>query len=185
MSRKVLLFMMISLDGYYEGPGGDIYWHNVDGEFNEFAIEQIDTVDTLLFGRATYEMMAGYWPSPQARKDDPVVAGKMNAYNKIVFSNSLTAVDWENTRLVSGDAIQELAQLKEQTGKDMIIFGSSDLSTSLAAAGLIDEFRVMVNPVLLGSGKALLQGLPEQVPLKLVDIRTFRNGNVLLFYRPA
>ena len=183
--RKVLFFMMISLDGYYEGPNGDIIWHQVDDEFNDFAIEQLDTVDTLLFGRVTYEMMASYWPTQQARLDDPDVAAKMNELAKIIFSSTLASADWENTRLVPGEAAEELVKLKQQPGKNLIIFGSSDLAASLARRGLIDEFRIMVNPILLGRGKSLFQGLPEQVRLELIDTRRFRNGNVLLIYRPA
>ena len=169
--RKVLFFMMISLDGYYEGPNGDIFWHQVDDEFNDFAIEQLDTVDTLLFGRVTYEMMASYWPTQQARLDDPDVAAKMNDLAKIVFSNTLASADWENTRLVPGEAAEELEKLRQQPGKNLIIFGSSDLAASLARRGLIDEFRIMVNPILLGRGKSLFEGLAEQVRLELIDTR--------------
>jgi dihydrofolate reductase len=183
--RKVIMFNAISADGYFEGPNHEIDWHNVDEEFNQLALDQLDSVDTLLFGRVTYEMMAGYWPTVDATKDDPVVAEKMNSKAKVVFSKSLDKADWNNTRLVKGDIRTELMQLKAQPGKDLIIFGSSDLSVSLAEMGLIDEYRVMVNPVILGSGKPILQGIPERMVLKLLKTHTMHNGNVILYYQHA
>jgi dihydrofolate reductase len=188
--RKVLFFMFTSLNGYYTRgrPGDDwenIDWHNFSEEMTAFSVEQINTVDTILFGRATYEGMASYWPTPAAGADSPVIAEKMNALPKIVFSRTLEQAEWSNTRLVRGDAADEVARLKEQPGGDMIIFGSSDLAASLAPRGLIDEYRIMVNPILLGEGKPLFRGLSGDVPLTLLQARTFGNGNVLLSYAPA
>lgn len=183
--RKVLSFNMITADGFFEGPNHAIDWHNVDAEFNEFAIEQLDSVDILIFGRVTYAMMASYWPSEVAIKNDPVVAGKMNAKAKIVFSGTLDKADWNNTRLAKNNIPAEISSLKAQPGKDLIIFGSSDLSVTLAQLGLIDEYRVMVNPLFLGSGKNILRGVAGRMDLKLLKTRTFRNGNVLLYYQPA
>jgi dihydrofolate reductase len=188
--RKVLFFMFTTLNGYYERglPGddwGNIDWHNFSEEMAAFSVEQLDTVDTILFGRATYEGMASYWPTPDASADSPVIAGKMNSLPKIVFSRTLEQAEWSNTRPVRGDAADEVARLKEQPGGDMIIFGSSDLAASLAPRGLIDEYRIMVTPILLGEGKPLLKGLSGDVPLTLLRARTFGNGNVLLSYAPA
>ena len=109
--RKVILFMMVTLDGFFEGPNGEIDWHNVDQEFNKFAIEQLDSVDILLFGRKTYELMASYWPTPAAATDDPIVADKMNRLPKIVFSKTLSSVEWQNTRLVKENVAEEVAKL--------------------------------------------------------------------------
>ncbi len=183
--RRVLFFMMVSLDGYYEGKDRQIDWHNVDEEFNDFAIQQLNEVDTLLFGRVTYDMMASYWPTPQARADDPVVAEKMNSTPKIVFSHTLRDAKWENTRLVKGDLAAEVTRLKAQPGKDMIIFGSSDLAVSFLEHGLLDECRIMINPVVLGQGKSLFTGIHDRLKLKLLKSRTFHSGNVLLYYQPA
>ncbi len=182
--RRLLFFMLVSLDGYFEGPNHDIGWHAVDEEFNDFAIRQLESVDLLLFGRVTYELMASYWPTPEALRDDPVVAGKMNGTPKVVFSRTLAKAGWQNTRLVTTDAAREVVRLKREPGKDMIIFGSSDLTASLIPHGLIDEFRVMVGPIVLGAGKPLFAGLKERLPLKLVKTTKFRTGNVLLYYRP-
>lgn len=183
--RKVILFNMVTLDGFFEGPDRDINWHNVDDEFNEFAIEQINTVDTLIFGRVTYELMASYWPTKEAITNDPIVADKMNSMPKIVFSKTLASADWQNTRLVKGDAAKEIAKLKKQSGKDLIIFGSADLAASFIKDGLIDEFRVMLNPVLLGRGTPLFKGIHEKLNLKLLKTKTFGSGNVLLYYQPV
>jgi dihydrofolate reductase len=182
--RKVLFFMLVSLDGFFEGPDRNINWHHVDEQFNEFAIEQLNSVDTLLFGRVTYEMMASYWPTPEAKKDDPIVAGKMNNSAKIVFSKTLAGVEWENTRLVKDHFVDEISKLKQQPGKDMIIFGSSDLAVTFIEHGLIDEYRIMLNPVVLGGGKALFTGLEKKLELELVKTKAFDSGNVLLYYRP-
>jgi dihydrofolate reductase len=182
--RNVFLFMMVSLDGFFEGPNQNIDWHNVDEGFNDFAIKQLDEIGTLLFGRVTYQLMASYWPTPAALADDPIVAEKMNTIPKVVFSTTLDTVDWANTRLVRGDASAEVMKLKQQPGKDLAIFGSADLTTALLQAGLVDELRIMVNPVALGNGKPLFAGLRDRVNLKLVNSRVFDSGNVLLSYQP-
>jgi dihydrofolate reductase len=183
--RKVFLFMMVSLDGYYEGPNQDISWHHVDEEFNDYAIQQLDDVDMLLFGRVTYQMMASWWPTPSAIENDPIVAGKMNSLPKIVFSRTLDKVEWNNSRLVKDNIAEQVTKLKQQPGKDLAIFGSSDLAVSLMQEGLIDEFRIMVNPVVLGNGKPLFKGLNHKVELRLTRTRSFRSGNVLLYYEPG
>ena len=182
--RKVFLFMMVTLDGFFEGPNQDISWHNVDEEFNEFAIQQLDELDTLLFGRVTYEGMASYWPTPSAKEDDPIVADKMNTISKIVFSKTLDKAEWNNSRLVKKHVAEEVSQMKQLQGRDLAIFGSSNLATSLLEMGLIDELRIMVNPVVIGSGKSLFDGLHNSVKLKLLNTRTFRSGNVLHYYQP-
>jgi dihydrofolate reductase len=182
---KIIVFNLTTLDGFFEGPKQDISWHHVDEEFNDFAIEQLNTVDTLLFGRVTYEMMALYWPTPTAIKDDPVVAGKMNSLPKIVFSRTLPQADWQNTRLIKNNFVEEVSKLKKSPGKDMFIFGSSDLVVSFIPYGLIDEYRIMVNPIFLGAGKPLLKGIQNKVELKLIKTKIFKSGNVLICYEPA
>lgn len=182
---KLFLFMLTSLDGYYEGPNHDISWHNVDAEFNEFAIQQTGEVGTLLFGRKTYEGMASYWPTEAAKRDDPVVAGLMNNLPKVVFSRTLDKVSWNNSRLVKENIEEEVSNLKQQAGKDIAIYGSSDLAVTLTHMGLVDEYRIMVVPVALGDGKPLFIGLDGRIKLELVSTRVFRSGNVLLTYRPG
>jgi dihydrofolate reductase len=183
--RKLISFMVVTLDGYYEGPNGEFDWPNVDDEFYEFSISQLNDIDTLLFGRATYEGMASYWPTPEAQESDPAVAGLMNGVPKIVFSSTLEKADWQNTRLVTGDAAKEITNLKQQPGKYLALFGSPAFTVSLLEQGLVDELRVMVQPILLGAGKSLFTGLKDRVPLSLQTTTTFSSGNVLLTYRPA
>src|SRR5215208_3077263 len=164
--RKLFLFNMTTLDGFFEGLNRDIGWHNVDEEFNEFAIQQLDEIGTLLFGRVTYEGMASYWPTELAISDDPEVAGRMNSLPKIVFSRTLDKAEWNNSKLI----------------KENAIFGSSDLSVTLAESGLIDEYRIIVNPVFLGQGTTLLKGIKNKIDLKLLEAKPFKSGNVLLYY---
>jgi len=182
--RKVLFFMLTSLDGYFEGPNRDISWHNADNEFNEFAIKQTGEFGAFLFGRVTYELMASYWPTEVAKRDDPIVAGLMNSLPKIVFSKTLEKVDWENTRLVKENFVEVISMLKQEAGKDIAIFGSSDLTVTLMEHGLVDEYRIMVNPVVLGDGKPLFKGIKKKINLKLIQTKVFKSGNVLLCYGP-
>ena len=183
--RKLISFMVVTLDGYYEGPNGEFDWPNVDDEFNEFAISQLDDIDTLFFGRTTYEGMASYWPTPAAVEDDPAIARRMNTIPKIVFSSTLDGADWQNTRLVKDGTVETVADLKQQPGKHLALFGSPTLTASLIEQGLVDELRVMVQPILLGAGKSLFSALSRRVPVELQRTTVFHSGNVLLVYRPS
>ncbi|GAP13017.1 dihydrofolate reductase [Longilinea arvoryzae] len=183
--RKVIFQNMLTLDGLFEGPQHEIDWHTVDAEFNEYAIALNAELDTLLFGRRTYELMAAYWPSPEARRDDPLVADMMNRLQKVVFSRMLDHVDWENSRLVKSDPAVEVARLKALPGKNMAIFGSADLSTTLIQHRLIDEYRLFFNPIILGAGHPAFKGLLDRIPLKLVGSKIFKSGLVQLNYQPV
>jgi dihydrofolate reductase len=174
---------MVTLDGFFEGPNREIDWHNVDGEFNEFAIQQTGSFDALLFGRVTYQLMSSYWPTSEAIKNDPIVAGLMNRLPKIVFSKTLDKAEWNNTRLIKDRIDEEILKLKQQPGKDMALFGSAKLLSTLMQMDLIDEHRLMVNPVVLGKGNPLFKSTKDKLCLKLIQTRTFGNGNVLLCYQ--
>lgn len=183
--RTVIFFMLTSLNGFYERAPWAIDWHHAgDPEFNAFAMAQLDSADVMAFGRKTYEGMAAYWRTEGAISDDPEVARRMNSLPKVVFSRSLTEATWENTRLVRGDAAEEIARLRREPGRNIIVMGSGDLATSLAERGLIDEIRILVNPIALPSGRPLFSGLAADLPLRLLDTRTFASGNVLLTYGP-
>jgi dihydrofolate reductase len=182
--RRLNSFLVVTLDGYYEGPNQEFDWPNVDDEFNRFGVGQLNDTGLLLFGRVTYELMASYWPTPAAEQDDPVVAEKMNALPKIVVSTTLKKAEWNNTRLVRENVAEEIAGLKRQPGKDLAIFGSSDLTTSLVRLGLVDELRILVNPVALGAGRSIFRSADQRLQLKLLQTRTFSSGNVLLTYQP-
>jgi dihydrofolate reductase len=182
--RKVIMFNLITLDGYFEGPNKwDIGWHQVDSEFNDFSIEQLDKAGGLIFGRVTYQGMASYWPTPAVLQTDPIVAGKMNSIRKYVFSKTLEKVDWSNSQLIKGDAVQEMTRIRNEPGMDLLLFGSADLAHTFTQNNLIDEYRLMVNPVVLGKGNPLFIENGSMLKFKLLDTKIFHNGNVLLSYQ--
>lgn len=184
--RKLYTYLMASLDGFHEGPGGagDLGWHHTDEEFVEFALNQLNDASVLLFGRATYQLMASFWTSEQALAADPLTAARMNELPKVVFSTTLEKAEWANTELVTGDVAGRIAELKQGEGGELAVFGSARLTASLLDQGLLDELRVMVNPVALGRGTSVLGGLTRPVELELRQTRVFASGNVLLTYRP-
>ncbi len=179
--RKVFLFMMVTLDGYFEGPNHDLSWHNTDEEFVQFADEQLDEVDTLIFGHRTYQMMADFWPTELVQKEDASTATRMNSLRKVVFSHAPLDVQWEHTE-ASTDLVAKMRELKAADGKEIAVLGSSHLGKEMLEARLLDEVRIMLNPVFIGSGSPLFDGLHHK--MKLASTRTFQNGNVLLTYIP-
>lgn len=183
MSR-LFSFNMVTLDGYFEGPGHDISWHNVDGEFGEFAVAQLKEIGTLVFGRVTYELMASYWPTPAGQADDPTVAGLMNDLPKVVISKTLTGPAWANTRLIVDRVRDQLTTLKRESTKDLAVFGSAKLLNFLMQMDLVDEHRLMIAPLILGRGTPLFQLPSGKLGLKLVRSKAFANGNMLVCYEP-
>jgi len=180
--RKLIMWNLMTLDGYVEGPNRDIGWHeDVWGdELQQISIEQGHAAGALLFGRITYELMAGYWPSAKGETAD-----FMNGLPKIVASRTLEKADWHNTRLVRENLPEEIARLKAESGKDIFIFGSADLSASLIPHGLIDELRICVVPLVLGGGNPLFKSSPESLKLRLIETRPLASGGVVLHYHPA
>ena len=187
--RKLTVFNQITLDGYFTGENGDLSWAHTredqDTEWTEFIAGNAKSGGVLVFGRVTYDLMAGYWPTPEAAKLDPVVARQMNELPKIVFSKSLKKADWNNTRVLHGDPAGEIRRLKQEPGKDMVIFGSGTIIAQLAPEGLIDEYQLIVKPVVIGKGRSLFEGVEGQLELKRIRERSFKNGRVLLCYQPA
>lgn len=180
--RRIFAFGMTTLDGYYEGPNQEFDFWTVDDEFKAFSADQLEEVDTLLFGRITYEGMAAYWPTPAAEEDDPTVAARMNSLAKVVVSRTLAKAAWTNTRLLS--SVEDVGLLKREPGGNIAILGSLDLTTALIGIGLVDELRVMVNPVILGAGKSVFRSASERIGVRLLESRPFNSGNVLLCYQP-
>lgn len=179
--------MMVSLDGFIEGKDHDLSWHNTDEAFNQFAVKQLNEVDTLLFGRKTYQLMESFWPTKQGRADDPLVAEKMNSTKKIVFSKTLTNVVetdmWKNVTLIKENIGEEIKKLKNIPGKDIAVLGSNNLCVTLLQEGLFDEVRLMINPVVIGEGTPLFTGIEKMQKFHLQNLRQFTSGNVLLMYR--
>ena len=186
--RKIVAFENVSLDGYFSGPNGEIDWFVAQpgnqAELDQFAIDSIKSTDILLFGRVTYELMASYWTTANALKNAPILAERMNNLPKIVFSRKLDRVEWQNTRLVKDNIEEEIKKMKNQPGKNMAILGSGSIVSEFAQRGLIDEYSIMVNPVILGGGRSIFNGIKDRLHLKLLNSRTFEPpGNVLLHYQ--
>ena len=185
--RKLIAFNLITLDGYFTGENGDISWHNKvnrDPEWNAFSQENAQGGGILLFGRITYELMASFWPTPMAAEFDPIIAENMNKRKKIVFSRTLDTASWSNTRLVKGDPIDEVRKMKSEPGEGMAILGSGSIIAQLTPLGLIDEYQLLVVPVVLGKGRTNFDGVTEKLSLRLTKNRAFKNGNVFLCYEP-
>jgi len=185
--RKLIVFNHITLDGYFVSADGDFSWAhsgNDDPEYSAFVAENASGGGQLLFGRVTYELMASYWPTPIADQHDPVVAAAMNRMPKVVFSRTLDQALWSNTRLVKGDIVPEIRRMKDEPGPGMAILGSGSIVAQLALEHLIDEYQMMMDPVALGKGRTLFDGIKEKLTLKLTKTRTFRNGKVYLCYEP-
>lgn len=186
--RKLAVFNSVTLDGYFAGVNGDIRWAHTrdgdDGEWKAFVDENAKGGGELVFGRITYAMMASYWPTPLASQNDPIVAERMNALPKVVFSRTLEQAAWSNTKLVKGDPAAEMRKLKQEAGPDMAIMGSGSIVAQLAQEGLIDEFQIVVVPVVLGKGRTMFEGVSTMLTMKPTRTRSFRNGKVLLCYQP-
>ncbi len=180
---KLIMWNLVTLDGYFEGPNHDLSMHqDVWGEeLEKFSIDQLEGAGALLFGRVTYDMMAAYWPT----EEPGAVADYMNGLPKVVFSRSQRQGAWNNTRFPAGDAVAEVKKLKRDAAKDILLFGSADLSASLLPAGLFDEIRLCVTPRLLGEGTRLFRNTPDSMKLDLVETRSLTNGGVILRYRPG
>jgi dihydrofolate reductase len=187
--RKIIVFDLVTLDGLFAGPSGEIDWHNYDDEMGRHSVEQLKSLGALIFGKTTYELMASYWPTPDGVKGEPVVAGIMNSIPKIVFSKTLKEVRdgplWKNVKVFHKIKPEEIIKMKEQAGGDIAIFGSGTVVQQLTSLGLIDEYRLIVNPLILGNGKPLFKDIKDKLKLKLVNTRVFKNGNVLLCYKPV
>lgn len=183
--RKLIVFNQVSLDGFIADANGDMSWaHRDDAEWNKFVANNANGGGQLIMGRVTYDLMVRFWPTQQAMESQPVVAEGMNNLPKVVFSRTLDKASWHNTKLVRGDIATEIGKLKEEPGEDMIILGSGSIVSQLAQAGLIDEYQIVVNPIVLGRGKTMFEGIEEKLTLRLTKTRTFNNGNILLCYEP-
>jgi dihydrofolate reductase len=185
MTRRLGMFNNVSLDGYFTDADSDMSFAKPQGhddEHLEFMRQNARGASVLVFGRVTYEMMAGFWPTDMAQKMMPEVAKTMNASPKLVFSRTLKTANWAGTTLLSDDPATEIARLKKQDGPDMTVLGSGQIAAQLAQAGLFDEIGLMVIPVVLGKGRTLFEGVTGRPRLKLKTARPFQSGNVYLTY---
>jgi len=179
--RKLIMWNIITLDGYFEGSKSwDLSFHEKiwGEELEELSIQQLHSADYLVFGRVTYEGMAAYWTHEEGE-----VADLMNNIPKLVFSKTLKSADWNNTTLVSENASDEIRKLKVNGGKDLFVFGSANLSETFINDDLFDEYRIGIAPVVLGSGRPLFrQGISPKI-LSLVSARQLLTGGVILRYK--
>ena len=186
--RKLIVFNHVSLDGYFTDANSEMRFAQnpiADAEWDAFVAGNAGGGGMLVFGRITYDLMASFWPTPMAAQQMPEVAKAMNDLPKVVFSRTLHEAAWQNTKLVKDHLAGEIKKLKSGTGTDIVIFGSGSIVAQLAEAGLIDEYQIILDPVVLGKGRTMFDGLSETLTLKLKSSRIFGNGNVLLGYEPA
>ena len=182
--RTLSAFNFITLNGFLHGANGDLSWHTHGTEENLYASDSLQAENILLFGRKTYEMMAGYWPTPMAMEHDPTVAIGMNRAEKLVFSSSTQEAAWENTSIINGDITEKIRQLKQTPGKNMTLLGSGNILSQLAANDLIDDYLIMIDPVAIGSGTSIFSGIEHRLQLSLKNVQTFKSGVILLHYKP-
>jgi dihydrofolate reductase len=184
MMRTLVYSMAVSLDGFVEGRGRELDWSTPDDELHQFWNDQARESTTALYGRRLYELMAGFWPTADADPDAPATitefARLWRAMPKVVFSSTLEEVGW-NSRLVRGDAAAEVERLKAEPGGDMEV-GGPTLASTLIERGLVDEFRLVVHPVVLGGGTPFFPPLERRLALRLVESRRFGSGVVYLRY---
>lgn len=183
--RKIIVSNYMTSDGFFAGPNGEIDWFVWDKETAQYSKDLANSIDTILFGRATYELMASFWPTPAASAEDPIITDYMNNTPKIVFSKTLAVPGWKNTKVISDIDRDEISKMKQQPGKNMVIYGSGSIVSALTRLGLIDEYQIFVNPIVLGGGKPLFNGIKDRLNLKLLKAKTFNCGVVLLHYQPG
>jgi dihydrofolate reductase len=185
--RKLVVSMNVTVDGYMAGVNWELDWHFEcwSREMADTLCEQLSRSDTILLGRVTYNAMAQYWPAkcgdPGCRGEDFAFANMMNSYTKVVFSNTITSATWHNSKVIKGNIQKKVAKLKQQPGKDMIIYGSGKLVSTLLH--LVDEYQLWLHPVALGNGKPLFAALHNQLKMTLVKVKKFDSGVIVLYYR--
>jgi dihydrofolate reductase len=180
---KLIMWNLVTLDGFFEGPDKwSLDWHDVawGDELKEFSVSQLQSAAMLLFGRVTYQGMANHWPTAKGQ-----VADLMNSLPKVVFSTTLDRADWNNTRVLSGSPVEEVPKLKVDATKDILLFGSATLASSLTPTGLIDEYRLCYAPLVLGKGTPLFKASAHSTRMRLLDTRPLESGAVILRYEPV
>ncbi|MHB9141042.1 MAG: dihydrofolate reductase family protein [Paludibacter sp.] len=184
--RKLIFFMHTSLDGFVAGLKGEMDWINIDETMFDFVATMTDKADSALYGRVTYEMMQSYWPNageqPNASKHDKEHSAWYNKVSKIVLSKTISEKGIDNTTVIGDQLADKINKIKNLDGKNILIFGSPTASHSLLSQGLIDEFWLFVNPILLGQGIPLFKGVTETTKLKLIETKTFSSGVIALHY---
>lgn len=184
---KLFLQINASLDGYIEDERREMDWHFSDDDFDAFINEMLNSIDAMIFGRVAFELLAQYWPTagqnPDATPRQREAARLMHALPKYVVSNRLRSTDWHNAHIFSGDVIEQVRALKTRSNRDIALFAGAAAASSFLRAGLVDEIRLIVNPILFGAGTRLFQDGIARTSLTLAQTRVFRSGALLLTYR--
>ncbi len=189
--RRIVTTTWVTMDGFLAGPNNemDFVTSLFDAEMGKYESDIVDTGDTIILGRVTYESFAGSWPrvpdNPNVSDDEKDYARRLNRMKKIVYSKTLASADWNNSTLYRSIDPDEIRRIKGQPGKDMLIYGSASIVSAFTRLGLIDEYQILCHPVYLGSGKPLFQGLQKPLKLKLKSVKTFGSGVVLFHYMPS
>lgn len=192
--RRIVMFNRVSVDGYFADAKGSLDWVVQDPDLDQAVMADEDiNLDTILFGRRTYEMFEAFWPGvtedsmgPHGDLMSPAIlkmADILNEAPKIVFSKTMTKATWQGTRVWHNFDAGEIRRMKSQSGGDIMVFGSGSIVSQLTQHGLIDDYMIVVNPVMLGSGEPLVGGFSKLVGLELEDVKRFDSGNVLLHYK--
>ena len=180
--------MRVTLDGFIAGPNGEMDWVMVDQAMGQYEDDLVSSADTLILGRVTYQGFESYWPKvpedPASPKGLVEYANQLNAMRKIVFSKTLSRVEWSNSTLVKEIVPEEITKMKHEPGRDMVIYGSASIVRTLTNLGLIDKYQLLVYPLVLGSGKPLFAGIAEPAHLKLIQTKSFPSGVIGLYYAP-
>jgi dihydrofolate reductase len=184
--RKVLLQMQMSLDGFVGTADGNVDWAfpSFDDEFAQWGVESLWAAGVHVIGGVTGKGLAEYWPSPTEERDLPF-APPMNEIPKVVFSKTLARLDWNQTRIAKGELGEEIDALKREDGKPILVHGGASFARSLATLGLIDEYHLMVHPVVVGEGQSIFPAFERPLRLELIQARPFKSGCVLKVYRQA
>lgn len=182
-ARKLTVFNNVSLDGFFTDASGDMSWaHARDEEWQRFTNENAGGEAEVIYGRKTWQLMASFWPTPQAKQMLPTVASSMNRMRKYVISRSLQKAEWENSQLIRGDLATEVRRLKSESGPGLLIMGSGEIVSQLTQAGLIDHYQIVTVPIVIGKGRSLFEGVTARPRLTLEKTRSFGNGNVVAWY---
>lgn len=182
--RQLKVLNWVTVDGFIAGANGETDWFVWDSEIETFYQEQQNKIDCIIYGRETYETMSQYWPNSEAKSELPSIVDHMNNTQKIVFSKSLDKANWNNTKIERDITKEQILSIKQESGKDIVIYGSGTIITQLSELELIDEYLLMINPVILGAGKPLFPNQTDRLKLNLTETQKFSCGSVLNTYKP-
>jgi len=193
--KKIFVHMIVSLDGYINGPDGEMNLHFVDDEFEDYINNLLKSIDGMIYGRKSFELLSQYWPTAAENPDaaaDPSnpekhieAAHMMNELPKYVVSKTIKKAEWNNSHIISENLYGEISKLKNETGKDIALFAGGETASNFIRLNLIDELRIVLNPVVFGGGSPLFRGGYDRINLKLLKTKKFQSGAIVLYYKPV